>query len=44
MRSSAKNATPDNTNWGGKLCTVDLLFKVVCFVKDSNNIFDKKIF
>jgi hypothetical protein len=29
-----------NTNWGGRLSTVDLLVKVVCFVKNVNNIFN----
>ena len=28
-----------NTNWGGRLSTVDLLIKVGCFAKKVNNIF-----
>ncbi len=27
------NVEPRNTNWGGRLSTVDLLIKVVCFTK-----------
>jgi len=30
------------TNWGGRLSTVDLPFKVTCFVKNVNNIFNIK--
>ncbi len=31
-----------NTNWGGKLSTIDLLIKVDCFVKKENIIFNIK--
>jgi hypothetical protein len=31
------NALPGNTNWRGRLSTVDLLIKVACFVKRVNN-------
>jgi hypothetical protein len=31
-----------NTNWGGRLSTVDQLIKVACFVKKVNNIFNIK--
>jgi hypothetical protein len=30
------------TNWGGRLSTIDLPFKVTCFVKNVNNIFNIK--
>jgi len=33
-----------NTNWGGRLSTVDLFIKVACFVKKKeNNIFNLKM-
>jgi len=31
-----------NTNWGGRLSTVDLLIKVACFVKKANAFFNIK--
>jgi hypothetical protein len=31
-----------NTNWGGRLSTLDLLIRVACFVKNLNNIFNIK--
>ncbi len=31
-----------NTNWGGRLSTVDLLIEVACFVKKENNIYNMK--
>ncbi len=34
---------PGNTNYGGRLSTVDLLIKVACFVKKENNIFNIKM-
>ncbi len=30
---SPLTSQPGNTNWGGRLSTVDLLIKVACFVK-----------
>ncbi len=33
---------PGNTNWGGSLCTVDLLIKVACFVKNALNVSNLK--
>jgi hypothetical protein len=35
----ASNATPENTNKGGELSTVDLLIKLACFVSTVNDIF-----
>ncbi len=32
-----------NTNWKGRLSTVDLLIKVVCFVNKETNIFNAKM-
>jgi len=44
--SSAETRSIDghkgNTYWGGRLSTVDLTFKVVCFAKNMNNIFNIK--
>ncbi len=34
--------TPGNTNWGGRLNTIDPLIKVSCFVKKVNDIFNIK--
>ncbi len=33
-------AKPEKINWGGRLCTVDLLIKVACLVKKAKNIFN----
>jgi hypothetical protein len=33
---------PGNTNWVGRISTVDLLIKLACFVNEVNNIFDIK--
>jgi len=42
FKRRTKAIKPGNTNWGGRLSTVDLLIKVACFVKKVNNIFNVK--
>jgi hypothetical protein len=37
-----RSPIPGNTNWGERLGTVDLLFKVACFVNNVNHIFNIK--
>jgi hypothetical protein len=34
---------PGNTNYGGRLSTIDLLIKVACFVKKEKYIFNIKM-
>ncbi len=34
---------PGNTNYGGRLSTIDLLIKVASFVRKENNIFNIKM-
>ncbi len=35
-------AAPGNSNYGGRLSTIDLLIKAPCIVKEVNNIFNTK--
>ncbi len=41
-RSSLNIFASGNTDWRGRISTVDLLFKIACFVTMVNNIFNKK--
>ncbi len=40
--ATKSSAVAGNTNWGGKLSTIDLLIKEACFVKKENIIFTIK--
>jgi hypothetical protein len=41
-RRKHRLTTPGNTNWRGRISTIDLLIRVTCFVTKMNNIYNTK--
>jgi hypothetical protein len=36
------NVLPEDTNWRGRISTVDLLIKLACFITEGNIVFSTK--